>query len=115
MTGSILVLGAGLQGSACAYDLAVREEREVGRTKLDDRVAHHHPVGRLVDHQAPDVADLGDQPARPPEQRAHAREQLVDHVGLDHVVVGTGLERGQPSGHAAVVGHEHQERVAVRP
>lgn len=62
MTGSILVLGAGLQGSACAYDLAVREGFEVTLADRDQEVVDRAlqelgPARERVHGALLDVAD----------------------------------------------------------
>ncbi len=52
----------------------------------------------------------------PPEQRAQAREQLVESERLDEVVVGSRVEPGDPVCHG-VAGSQEQDRraVAARP
>jgi lysine 6-dehydrogenase len=62
MTGSILVLGAGLQGSACAYDLALREGFEVTLADRDEKLLERAlselgPARERVHGAALDVAD----------------------------------------------------------
>ena len=50
--------------------------------------------------------------ARAPQQRAHAREQLLERERLDQVVVRAGVEPAHAVGHRVARG-EHQHRRAV--
>ena len=51
-------------------------------------------------------------PARPPEERANAGDELLESEGLRHVVVRAGVEAGDPV-LDLVAGREHQDRNAV--
>ena len=92
------------------------EQLELGLGELDLVVAPPHPTRSRIDPEVAhpqDVVGLGaGAEVGSPEQGPQARQQLVEIEGLGQVVVGPGVEPGDPVGGLGA-GGEHQDRRAV--
>ena len=75
-------------------------------------VAAAYPSSRQVEAEVPDpeLGRPGD--ATPPREGAQPGQELVEGERLDQVVVGAGLESGDPVGHGTQRG-QHQHRSPV--
>ncbi len=89
------------------------EQGEVGGAQVDDPAPDDRSMGRFVHDQPSYLGDPGRQSARSAQQRPHPSQQLVDQIGLDEIVVRTGVEGGEQVARAPVTAQEQQQRIAV--
>ena len=89
------------------------EQRELGASQLDRTVAAPDGVCDRVEHQVLEAQRVpGLVSVRPAQQRAHAREQLLQRERLDEVVVRAGVEAAHAVGDR-VARCQHENRRAV--
>jgi hypothetical protein len=91
------------------------QQAEVRRPELEGPAGELDPVGPFVDDEPADVAHRVPGPTAAPQDGAQACQQLLELVGLRHIVVRPGLEGEQPGGCRLRPAHEHQQRIAERP